>query len=112
MTRGLTLQSKNPPGPPGRRLKALRDALGISGRDVQTYSHLIARTQGKQRYCISHTSLVEIENSSRVPSVHKLLTLSAVYRINFVYLLMFFGIDLYQIITARHAVKHLKYQLN
>jgi hypothetical protein len=49
--------------------------------------------------------LVEIENSTRVPSVHKLFTLSALYRINFVDLLLFFGIDLDQITTARLAVK-------
>jgi hypothetical protein len=79
--------------------------LGITGRDVQTYSRLIARTQGNQRYSISHNSLVEIENSSRVPSVHKLFTLSALYRINFVDLLLFFGIDLDQLNTARLAVK-------
>ena len=105
MTRGRSLSSRNPPSPPGQRLKALRDALGISGRDVQMYSRLIAGTQGNQRYCISHSSLVEVENSSRVPSVHKLFTLSALYRINFVDLLLFFGIDLDQINTARLAVK-------
>src|SRR5260370_11404350 len=105
MTRGRSLSSRNPPGPPGQRLKALREALGISGRDVQMYSRLIAGTQGNQRYCISHSSLVEIENSARVPSVHKLFTLSALYRINFVDLLLFFGIDLDQINTARLAVK-------
>lgn len=105
MTRGRSLSSRNPPGPPGQRLKALREALGISGRDVQTHSRLIARSQGNQRYCISHSSLVEIENSARVPSVHKLFTLSALYRINFVDLLLFFGIDLDQINTARLAVK-------
>ena len=105
MTRRRSLQSRNPPGPPGQRLKALREALGISGRDVQMYSRLIAGTQGNQRYCISHSSLVEIENSTRVPSVHKLFTLSALYRINFVDLLLFFGIDLDQINTARLAVK-------
>jgi transcriptional regulator with XRE-family HTH domain len=105
MTRGRSLQTRNPPGPPGQRLKALREALGISGRDVQSYSRLIARTQGNQRYSISHSSLVEIENSPRVPSVHKLFTLSAIYRINFVDLLLFFGIDLDQINTARLAVK-------
>ena len=105
MTRGRSLSSRNPPGPPGHRLKALREALGISGRDVQMYSRLIAGTQGNQRYCISHSSLVEIENSARVPSVHKLFTLSALYRINFVDLLLFFGIDLDQINTARLAVK-------
>ena len=105
MTRSRSLSSRNPPGPPGQRLKALREALGISGRDVQMYSRLIAGTQGNQRYCISHSSLVEIENSARVPSVHKLFTLSALYRINFVDLLLFFGIDLDQINTARLAVK-------
>src|SRR5205809_7941158 len=104
MSRGRSLQSRNPPGPPGQRLKALREALGISGRDVQTHSRLIARSQGNQRYCISHSSLVEIENSTRVPSVHKLFTLSALYRINFVDLLLFFGIDLDQINTPRLAV--------
>ena len=105
MARGRALSSRNPPGPPGQRLKALREALGISGRDVQMYSRLIAGTQGNQRYCISHSSLVEVENSTRVPSVHKLFTLSALYRINFVDLLLFFGIDLDQINTARLAVK-------
>src|SRR5207249_8086689 len=40
-----------------------------------------------------------------VPSVHKLFTLSALYRFNFVDLLLFFGIDLDQITTARLAVK-------
>src|SRR5229473_2052160 len=105
MARGRALSSRNPPGPPGQRLKALREALGISGRDVQTHSRLIARSQGNQRYCISHSSLVEIENSTRVPSVHKLFTLSALYRINFVDLLLFFGIDLDQLNTARLAVK-------
>src|SRR6266403_2000633 len=104
MTRRRSLQSRNPPGPPGQRLKALREALGISGRDVQMYSRMIAGTQGNQRYCISHSSLVEVENSTRVPSVHKLFTLSALYRINFVDLLLFFGIDLDQINTARLAV--------
>src|SRR2546426_595959 len=77
MTRGRSLRAKDPPGPPGQRLKALREALGISGRDVQTYSLLIARSQGNKKYCISHSSLVEIENSTRIPSVHKLFTLSA-----------------------------------
>src|SRR5260221_11423900 len=105
MIRGRSLQSKNPPGPPGQRLKALREALGISGRDVQTHSRLVARSQGNQRYCISHSSLVEIENSARVPSVHKLFTLSALYRINFVDFLLFFGIDLDKLNSARLAVK-------
>src|SRR5207245_9737814 len=103
MIRGRSLQSRNPPGPPGQRLKALREALGISGRDVQTHSRLIARSQGNQRYCISHSSLVEIENSTRLPRVHKLFTLSALYLISFVALLLFFVIDLAQLDAAHLA---------
>jgi transcriptional regulator with XRE-family HTH domain len=102
MIRGRALRAKDPPG---QRLRALREALGISGRDVQTYSRLIAHSQGSKRHYISHSSLVDIERSTRVPSVHKLFTLSALYRINFVDLLLFFGIDLDQINTARLAIK-------
>lgn len=104
MTRG-ELQSKNPPGAPGQRLKALRIALGISVRDVEVHSQMVARSQGSTKYCISHSSLIEVESSSRTPGVHKLFTLSALYRINFVDLLMLFGIDLDQINTSRLAVK-------
>lgn len=105
MNRAPSLASKTPSDPPGQRLKALREALGISGWDVQTYSLLIARTQGNRKYSISHSSLVDIENSDRVPSVHKLFTLSALYRVNFVDLLLLFGIDLDQINTSRLAIK-------
>lgn len=105
MTRGRSLQTKDPPGPPGQRLKSLREFLGLTGRDVQVHSSLIARTQASQKYYISHSSLIDIENSSRTPGVHKLFTLSALYRINFVDLLLLFGIDLDQINTARLAIQ-------
>src|SRR6266849_6494055 len=97
MGRVGTLSTKNPPGPTGQRFKALRIALGISGRDVQAYSRLIARAQGDSKYSISHSSLTDIENSTRTPSIQKLFTLSALYRINFVDLLLFFGVDLEQL---------------
>src|SRR5260370_5744370 len=105
MTRGRSLSSGNTPGHPGQRLQALREAIGISARDVHMYSRMIRGSQGNQRYCISHSSLVEIENSTMVPGVHKLFTLSALYRINFADLLLFVGLDLNQINTCRLAVK-------
>lgn len=105
MKPGRALQSGTPSDPPGQRLKALRIALGISGRDVQDHSRMIVRSQGSEKYYISHSSLIDIENSSRTPGVHKLFTLSALYRTNFVDLLLLFGIDLDQINTARLAVK-------
>jgi transcriptional regulator with XRE-family HTH domain len=105
MSPARSLSSKNPPGPTGQRLKALRIALGISGRDVQAYSRVIARAQRDSKYHISHSSLIDIENSTRTPGIHKLFTLSALYRINFVDLLLFFGIDLEQLSKEELAVK-------
>src|SRR5206468_2015421 len=105
MTRLRSLPPKNPPISPGQRLEALRIALGLSSRDVQTHSRIIARTRGDPKYYISSSSLNEIENSSRTPGVRKMFTLSALYRINFVDLLLLFGIDLDQLNTARLAIK-------
>lgn len=91
---------RNRTEPAGPRLKAVRLALGMTGRDVETCSGIIARTNGDRKYYISHSSLLAIENSSSAPGVHKLFTLSAVYRINFFDLLRIFDIDLDQLHTA------------
>src|SRR5215469_254658 len=97
MSPGRVVPSKPSQGPPGQRLQALRITLGISTRDVQYYSSVVARAYKKDSYYISHSSLTAIENSPSTPSVYKLFTLSVVYRINFADLLMIYGIDLEQI---------------
>lgn len=63
----------------GRRLRAERERLGLSLRDVETLSHDIAEKLQSSDYNIAHTSLADIENGKWPPTVHRLFTLSAIY---------------------------------
>src|SRR5713101_2872009 len=82
---------------PGERIKAIRKHLGISTRQVEKYSRQIANAEGSAKFYISNAWLSQIEATGPVPSVQKLFSLCAIYRLNFVELLSLFGIDLERI---------------
>jgi len=88
----------------GQRLKNLRATLGITTREVQDFSSQLARAEGKREYYISHSTLTCIENLGLTPSIHKLYSLSVIYRINYEDLLLTFGVDLARIAKAQLAV--------
>ena len=80
--------------PPNEQLKELRSRLGITTRDVAEFSQKIAETEGNSEYQISNAWLTQVENSDSVPSIFKLYSLSAIYRIKFTDLLLLYGVDL------------------
>jgi transcriptional regulator with XRE-family HTH domain len=94
---------------PIKNLKELRKRLGISLREVEEQSQKIAEALAKSEFFVSNNWLTRLENTDSVPSIHKLFSLSAVYRIKISELLPMFGIDQrllekYQIETApRHT---------
>jgi transcriptional regulator with XRE-family HTH domain len=63
----------------GKRLRAERERLGLSLRDVETLSHSIAERRQSSDYQIARTSLADIENGKCAPSLHRLYTLSVIY---------------------------------
>lgn len=63
----------------GKRLRAERERLGLSLRDVESLSHGIAEKLQNSDYNIAHTSLADIENGKWPPTLHKLYTLSVIY---------------------------------
>jgi transcriptional regulator with XRE-family HTH domain len=63
----------------GKRLRAERERLGLSLRDVETLSHGIADKLQNSDYNIAHTSLADIENGKWPPTLHRLYTLSVIY---------------------------------
>ena len=94
------------PGPPGPRLKAYRTALGITVRDVEAYSHHIAEVTANPAFVVSHSYLSSLEKGRKgVPSLHKLFTLTVVYRIRFVDLLLSYGLDLENIARFESDVR-------
>ena len=82
-----------PAPPPNERLKALRERLGITTRDVAEYSQKLAESEGNPEFQISNAWLTQVENSDSVPSIFKLYSLSTIYRIKFADLLLFYGVD-------------------
>lgn len=88
---------------PGERLKELRGRLGITTREVAEESQKIADSERNAEYSVSNAWLTQLENTESVPSVYKLFSLSAIYRIKFSDLLKMFDVDLERI--NRYQVK-------
>jgi len=63
----------------GKRLRAERERLSLSLRDVESLSHSIAENLKNSDYKIAHTSLADIENGKWPPTLHRLYTLSVIY---------------------------------
>lgn len=78
----------------GEQLKELRNKLGITTRDVEEFSKRIAQEEESEDFYISNAWLTQIENTGSIPSIHKLFSLSVIYRTNYSELLSLFGIDL------------------
>lgn len=80
---------------PGPRLKAYRNALGITLREVEAYSRHIANVEGNSAFIVSHSYLSALEGDKKgIPSFHKLFVLSVLYRIRLCDLLRCYGVDL------------------
>lgn len=80
--------------PPHEQLKEIRSRLGLTTRDVAEFSQRIAEAEGHAEFHISNAWLTQVENSDSVPSIFKLYSLSAIYRIKFADLLLLYGVDL------------------
>src|SRR5882762_2210041 len=82
----------------GECLKQIRIRLGMTTRDVAAYSQRISSEEEENEdYCISSAWLTQVENTGSVPGVHKLFSLSVIYRQSFGGLLRLFGVDLTKI---------------
>ena len=78
----------------GMRLRQLRERLGFTIRDVEAASHKLADRLDKSEYCIPLSRLSDIESKDVVPGIHKLCSLSLIYRRSIEELLSYFQIDL------------------
>jgi transcriptional regulator with XRE-family HTH domain len=96
---------------PNQQLKQLRSRLGMSTREVSDLSQQIAVAEGNPEFHISNPWLTQVENSDSVPGIHKLYSLSIVYRIKITDLFLMFGIDLRKLhqdqLTSQLASTHL-----
>jgi transcriptional regulator with XRE-family HTH domain len=67
---------------------------GITTREVEGKSQDIAEAEGSDEFYISNAWLTKLENSTSIPSIHKLVSLSVIYHVSFSDLAMLYGVDL------------------
>lgn len=77
----------------GQRLRLLREGMGLTLRDVESATLRLAHDLNNDEYQISLSRLSDIETKGTVPSIFRLYALSAVYRIDLLELLQWYGIN-------------------
>jgi transcriptional regulator with XRE-family HTH domain len=77
----------------GQRLKKKREELNLRYRDVEEASIQIAARRKNDEYIIALSRLADIENKGTVPSVYRLYSLCAIYRLDIMDVLDWYGVD-------------------
>jgi transcriptional regulator with XRE-family HTH domain len=78
----------------GQKLKQVRERLGLTYREVEEYSARIAEVHNSDEFAIALSRLSDIENKRTVPSVYRLYSLCAIYRLDFHEVLGWYGVSL------------------
>ena len=80
--------------PAGQRLRALREELGLTIRDVEAASERVAARHGNEDFAITPSRLSDIETKGILPNIYRLYSLAVIYRRDLHQLLEWYGIDL------------------
>jgi transcriptional regulator with XRE-family HTH domain len=78
----------------GARLKRVREKLGLTYRQVERASQEIAARCRNDEYAIALSRLADIENKGTIPSIFRLFSLCAIYRLDFNKTLRWYGVDI------------------
>jgi hypothetical protein len=77
----------------GQKLKRARERLNLRYRDVEEASLRIAERHKNEEYIIALSRLSDIENKGTVPTIYRLYSLCAIYRLNLGDVLRWYGVD-------------------
>lgn len=78
----------------GQKLKRARERLNLRYRDVEQASIRIAELRQADEYAIALSRLSDIENKGTVPTIYRLYSLCAIYRLDMADVLDWYGVDL------------------
>ena len=79
-------------GEAGLKLKRIRERLGLTYRDIEEASLRIAAARQNDEFVVALSRLADIENKGSMPSIYRLYTLSAIYRLDFDEVLSWYGV--------------------
>ncbi len=98
------MDARKPSPSAGERLKALRESLGLTTRDVEEKSHQIAEDRRSREYHISHAWVTDIENGKFTPSIYKFHTFSAIYNRRITELVSYYGLPIGDLSRYRMSI--------
>jgi transcriptional regulator with XRE-family HTH domain len=78
----------------GVKLKQVREKLGLTYRDVEKASQEVAARHANDEFAIALSRLADIENKGTVPTIYRLYSLCAIYRLDFNETLRWYGIPI------------------
>src|SRR5579863_394859 len=78
----------------GQKLKRARERLNLRYRDVEQASQRIAERRESSEFGIALSRLSDIENKGTLPTIYRLYTLCAIYRLDWKEVLSWYGVPL------------------
>lgn len=78
----------------GQKLKQVRERLGLRYRDVEEASAGIAARHKNDEFAVALSRLADIENKGTIPSIYRIYSLCAIYRLELAEVLEWYGISL------------------
>src|ERR1700751_3597001 len=78
----------------GLKLKRVRERLRLKFRDVEEASARIAARHHNDEFLVALSRLADIENKGTMPSVFRLYSLCAIYRLDLTDVLSWYGISI------------------
>jgi transcriptional regulator with XRE-family HTH domain len=81
----------------GQKLKRVRERLRLKFRDVEEASIRIAARHGNDEFTVALSRLADIENKGTMPSLFRLYSLCAIYRIEMEEVLSWYGVSIQEL---------------
>lgn len=91
---------------PGEKLRQARERLGLTYRDVVEASQKIAQRRNSEEFMLALSRLADIENKGTLPTVYRLYTLCAIYRLDWKEVLRWYGIPLEMLSSDALQIAH------
>jgi transcriptional regulator with XRE-family HTH domain len=89
----------------GEKLKRVRDRLNLTIRDVEEASRKIAARHQNDEFIVGLSRLSEIENKGTFPTLYRLYSLCAVYRLNPLEVLEWYNVNVGDLAADATAVE-------
>lgn len=85
----------------GRRLRDMRERLGLTLRSVEESSSRLADTFGNLEFALPPSRLSDIETKGVLPNLYRLQSLAIIYRVHWTEILTWYGIDVTASVQTR-----------